>query len=179
LLLRRLLLLHLHLLLHHRRAAAGDLPHAHLEVERAILGKSGWRSSGAECQLLWHREPVLAAFLHPGHRLGEAGEDLVHGERLRAVMGLAAVEHGAVVGGQNIVEQRRIGVPDRLASAGLERSERKTAGGHFRAKRPGAEPGEADSGGNDQQKRQPQRDRPAGFGGTMGGFGDGHWALGR
>ena len=37
----------------------------------------------AEGEPLRHGEAVFAAFLHPGHRLGEAGEDLVHGEGLR------------------------------------------------------------------------------------------------
>jgi len=93
-----LLLLGLHLL-HHRGAAADDLPHPHLKGKRAVLGKARRRRVGAERQLLRHGEAVFAAFLHPAHRLGEAGKDLIHGERLRALMALAAVDDRAVVGG--------------------------------------------------------------------------------
>jgi len=96
------LLLRLHLL-EHRRAAAHDLPHPHLERKSAVLREIGRRRVRSEGELLWHGEAVFAAFLHAGHRLGEAREDLIHRERLRAAMGLAAVEDGAVVGGQDIV----------------------------------------------------------------------------
>src|SRR5437868_7739022 len=76
----RLLFLRLHLLLdllrlhllHHRRAAAGDLPHPDLERKIAVLGESGRRRAVREGELLRHGEAVLAAFLHPRHRLGEA-----------------------------------------------------------------------------------------------------------
>ena len=40
------------------------------------LGKPGGARAVAEGEALRHREAVLAAFLHAGHRLGEAGEDL-------------------------------------------------------------------------------------------------------
>ena len=60
-----------------------DLPHAHLEGQRAVLGEARRRRAVREGQPLRHGEAIFAAFLHPGHRLGEAGEHLVHGERLR------------------------------------------------------------------------------------------------
>src|SRR5438270_9673032 len=104
LLLRRgalLLLLRLHLL-HHRRAAARDLPHPDLERQSAVPGKAGGSRAIPEGKPLRHGETIFAAFLHPAHCLGKAGIDLLHGEGLRAVMALAAVENRAVVGGEDV-----------------------------------------------------------------------------
>src|SRR4051794_19685436 len=102
---RLLTLLLLHLLgrhlLHHRRAAARDLPHPDLERQTAVLRKAGRCSAVPEREPLRHGETIFAAFLHPAHRLGEAGINLIHSEWLRAVMALAAVENRAVVGGQD------------------------------------------------------------------------------
>ena len=62
--------------LHHRGAAANDL--AHLDFE--IRGRCRWagarrRAVGAHRRGSAACEAVAAAFLHPGHRLGEARED--------------------------------------------------------------------------------------------------------
>jgi len=169
-----LLRLHLLHLLQHLGAAADDLPHAHLERKRAVLREIGRWRTGPERQLLRHGEAVLAAFLHPSHGLGETGEDLVHCERLGAAVALAAVEHGPVVGCQNIVHQRRIVVGDDLPVPGLDRAELKPARADHGPQRSGADPGKADSCGDDNQEPEPQGDAPAGAGGAMGGFGDGH-----
>jgi hypothetical protein len=96
--LRRLLhLLRLHLL-HHGSAAAGDLPHPNLKREIAVFGEIGRGRACAESEPLRHGETVLAAFLHLTHRFGKAGENLVHGEWLRAAILLAAIENAAVIG---------------------------------------------------------------------------------
>jgi len=171
-----LLLLGLHLL-HHRSAAADDLPHPHLKGKRAVLGEARRRRTGAERQLLRHCEAIFPAFLHPAHGFGEAGEDLVHGEWLRTLVALAAVDHRAVVGGEDIIEQGCIGTPDRRALARLDRAELKPALSHLRAEGPGADPGKPDTRGDDEEEAKPQRDRPAAMGGAMGGFGDGHFAV--
>jgi len=158
-LLRRLLLLLLHLLHHllleQSRAAGNDLLDPDLERQRAVPGEIGRRRARAECQPLRHGETVLAAFLHPAHRLGEAGEHLFHRERLRPAMAFAAVEHRAVVGGEDIIHQRRIGASDRRALAGLDGPELKTARGHRRTQRTGADPGKADSGRDDDEEADP------------------------
>src|SRR6185503_14953847 len=179
LLLRRLLLLLLHLLLEHLllkqcRAAADDLLDANLESKRAILGEARGRRAVPERQLLRHREAVLTAFLHLRHRLGEAGEDLIHGEGLSSTVGFAAVEDSAVVGGEDVVHQRRVVARDRVALAGMDRAELQSAGGNGRPKRSGADPGEADSGCNNQEKPDPKRERTPAMIGSMGGFGGGH-----
>jgi len=166
-------LLRLHLL-HHRRAAADDLPNPNLERKIAVLREVGRRRAGAECQLLRHREAIFAAFLHASHRLGKAGENLVHGEGLGAAVGLAAVEDGAVVGGQDIVEERSIGAADRLALAGLDLAELQAALGDDRAERARANPREADACSDDEEESEPERGRPAAVGGAVCSFGDRH-----
>src|SRR4051812_42759182 len=88
-------LLRLHLL-HHRRAAARDLPHPDLERKIAVLGEARrWRAVH-EGQPLRHRKAIFTALLHPAHRLGEARVNAFHHER-RGL--LAGVDDGAVVGG--------------------------------------------------------------------------------
>jgi len=171
-----LLLLHLlrlHLL-HQRGAAAGDLPHPDLERQRAVLGEAGRRRTGAERELLRHREAIFAAFLHPGHRLGKAGIDLVHGEGLRTAVGFAAVDDIPVVRRQDIIEEGSIVSGDRFALARLDGPELEPALSDNRAKRAGADPSEADPGGDENQEREPQHESPACMGGTIGGFSGGH-----
>src|SRR5690348_3840464 len=189
LLLWRLLLLLLHLLLEHlllkqRRAAARDLLDANLERKRAVPGEARWRRAVPERQLLRHREAILAAVLHLGHRLGEAREDLIHRERLGAAVGFAAVENGAVVGGQDIVHQGRVVACNEIALAGMDGSELKPARRDGRPKRTRADPGQTDADGDEDEKPDPQRERPPAMVGAMGGFGDGHglgcvWSLAR
>jgi len=91
----------------------------------------------------------LPAFLHARHRLGEARKYAVYRERLRAAMALARVEHGAIVGSQDIIQHRRVSMADGLAGATLDGSELQAAFADGGAKRSGADPGEADPGGND------------------------------
>jgi len=171
------LLLRLHLL-HHGSAAAGDLPDPNLERKRAVLREIGRRRTRSEGEPRRYCEAVLAAFLHLGHGLRESGEDLLHREGLRAAVALAAVEHGTVVGGQDIIEECGVGPGDRLTLAGLERTELETTRRHFGTERSGADPRQANTGSDDQQKCEPQSDRPAALGGAMGGFGDGHGLFG-
>jgi len=182
LLLRRLrLLLLFHLLrlhlLQHRGAAAGDLPHPDLEGQIAIFREAGRRVAIREREPLRHGEAVLAALLHPAHRLGEAGIDLLHREGLRTVVAVAAVEDGAVVAGQDIVHEGRVGAGDRLAGTGLDGPELQAAFRDDRSKRASANPGEANRGSDDQEESQPKRDRTPAPGGAMGGFSDGHLGL--
>ena len=89
-------------------------------------------------------------------------------------LAFAAVENRALVSRQDIVHERGVGRPDGITGPSLYSAELETAGGDFGAKRPGAVPGETDGSRDDDQEREPQPDRPAGLGGTMGGFGDGH-----
>jgi len=90
-------------------------------------------------------------------------------------MAVAAVKDGAVVGGQDIIHHRRVRPADWLAGPGLDGPELEAAFRRDRPQRSRADPGEADSGANDQDEGQPQRDCPAAVGGAMGGFGGGHW----
>jgi len=57
---------------------------------------------------------------------------MIHGERLRAAVAFAAVDHRAVIGGQDIIEQCRIRAGDLIPLAGLDGPELKTARGDFR-----------------------------------------------
>jgi len=129
---------------------------------------------------LGHGEAVLAAFLHPGHRFRKTGKQARHVfvEGLGAPVIFAAVNDRPVIHRQDVVEQGSVGATDRLAVAALDRSELKAGRRDFWPQRSGADPGKADSGCNHDQEGEPQLHRPAGVGGTMGGFGDGHfWAA--
>jgi len=92
-------------------------------------------------------------------------------------MRLARIEHGPIVGGQDIVEHRGIISADGFTGACLDGAELETAFGLNGSKRAGADPGEAYPRCDDRNERQPQRDRPSALGGTMGGFGGGHLVL--
>jgi len=126
---------------------------------------------------LRHGEAVFAAFLHPRHRFGKAGEDLVHGKRLGAAVALAAVQDRALVGGQNIIHQRGVIMADHRAMTGFDCLELESALGDDRPQRSRSDPGETNSGGDDDQEREPQGDRPPRAAGSMGGFGYGHLML--
>ena len=89
-------------------------------------------------------------------------------------MAFAAVEHGAVVGAQYIIEQRGVRAPDERAAATLDGAELEPAGSDLGPQRAGADPRQPDRRADDQQETEPQADGPAPAGGTMGGFGDGH-----
>jgi hypothetical protein len=176
-----LLLLRLHLLhlLEHLGAAADDLPDPHLERKSASVGPALWGGFAVRAprQFLRHDEAILAALLHSGHRLGEAGESSIHGERLGAAVAFAAIEDGAIVGSQDIIHQRGVIVPDNCAVAGLDCPELEAAFGDDGPQRSRSDPGETDACCDDNQERDPQSDRPPGAAGAMGGFGDGHWVL--
>ena len=79
-------------LLHHRRAAADDLAHLHLEGEVAGLGEALRRRTVPEGQARRHGEAVdgrlPASWSSPRRSRGRP----VHGERLRAAVVLAGVE---------------------------------------------------------------------------------------
>jgi len=85
---------------------------------------------------------------------------------------LAAVEHGPVVGGQDIIEKGRIRPADGLTLAGLDRSKLQAALCYDRAQRPCTDPGKAHSGGDNEKKSEPERGRPTAVGGAVCGFGD-------
>jgi len=89
-------------------------------------------------------------------------------------VGFAAVDDIAVVGGQHIIHQRSVSLADRLSAAAFDRPELEAARGDGGAERAGADPGEADARGNDDEEADPQRERPPAVVGSMGGFGDGH-----
>src|SRR5438067_5988833 len=78
-----------------RRAAANDLAHLHLEREVAA-GEALRRGSGPESEAGRHGETIDAAFLHFGHRLGEAGKHHAHCERLRTALFLTGLDHFVV-----------------------------------------------------------------------------------
>jgi len=173
-----LLLLLLHLLrlhlLHHRGAAARDLPYPDVEGQVAVLGEAWRRRAVHECQALRHGEAILAALLHPAHRLGESGEYAVHRQGRRL---LAGIEDRAVIAGQDIFDERCISAGNRLAGPGLYGAELEATLGHDRPERSGADPREADSCGNDQKKANPKRDRAPASSGAIGGFCGGHSGL--
>jgi len=171
------LLLGLHLA-HHRRAAAGDLLHPDVESQVGVLGEAGRGSAVREGEAGRHGEAIFAAFAHPRHRFGKAGEDLVGGERLGAAMRLARIDHRAVVGGQDVIEQRRIGGRHGFARPFLHDPELQPRIADLWTHRSRTCPGKARAGANDQQECKYQLDGPAAAVTRLGGGAGGHLAKG-
>ena len=116
---------------------------------------------------------VAAAFLHLGKRLGEAGDGLAGEDRNGAFAG-ARIEHLAVLEASFIVDQDAVLGRDQRPASRSDGFDLDGAAAH----RLGADPGKPDSGRDDDQEREPQLDRPAGVGGSVRGFGDGHAFVG-
>ena len=146
-------LLLLHLLAHHRGAAADDLPHPDVEGQVAVLGKARRASRR-------RRKARLGGMVKrysPPSRIraiasAKPGKTWSAVNGCGAAMRFARIEHGAVVGGQDIIEQGRVGGRDRLAGAFLDGPELEARIGDVGAHRARAGPGEADAGGDDQQE---------------------------
>jgi len=68
---------------------------------------------------------------------------------------LAAVEDGAVIGCQDVIEHRSVGPADGFAGAALDGAELQPAFSDDRPERARANPGEADSSRDNQDERQP------------------------
>jgi len=94
-------------------------------------------------------------------------------------MRIAAVDDGAVVAGQDIVHHRRVGGADRLALAGFDLTELEAGVAKLGAQTPGAQPGQGNGGGDEDEEGEPQLARPAVGGGKLGSFGGGHLAEDR
>ena len=115
-----------------RRAAGHDLPHRTSKLSWRPLGEALRARHSLPSRALRDGEAVLTAFLHPRHRLGEPGIDMVHRKWLGAAMAFAVVDDRAVIAGENIVHQCRVGSADRRSAAVLHDPELEAARGHRR-----------------------------------------------
>ena len=148
----------------HRRGIGRDIDDLNIELELGV-GRDSGLIGIAISEVRRDPDAIAAALLHHRQRFRESGNGLARRDRLRAAVGRAAVEHGAVEKPAFIVDQDRVIAGDDRSAAGFDGAEDQAAGGGLAAHRGGAKPGKADSDSDEEQYRQPE----FGCGGTVTG----------